>query len=114
MWVKEDTSILVYDSYLEAKILIYSAMTGAIIAKHQYQISGLGVKSVSTSPNGVFIIASFFDNKLKVFNCYTSKEITSLEHASTINLQASKNVLIYKEEQVRDGVSSYNVDMMTF
>lgn len=86
MWVKEDTSILVYDSYLEAKIFIYSAMTGTPIAKHIFSVSGLGVKSVSVSPNGVFIIASFFDNKLKVFNSYTSKEITSLEHSSQINL----------------------------
>ena len=36
MWVKEDTAILVYDTYLEAKILIYSAMTGSPIAKHLF------------------------------------------------------------------------------
>jgi hypothetical protein len=27
-WCKEDTAILVYDSPLEAKILVYSVMTG--------------------------------------------------------------------------------------
>ena len=34
MWCKEDTSILVYDTPLDSKILIYSAMTGECIAKH--------------------------------------------------------------------------------
>lgn len=34
MWCKEDTSILVYDTPLDSKILIYSAMTGECITKH--------------------------------------------------------------------------------
>jgi hypothetical protein len=34
MWCKEDTAIMVYDTPLEAKILIYSALTGECIVKH--------------------------------------------------------------------------------
>lgn len=34
MWCKEDTSILVYDTPLESRICIYSAMTGECLAKH--------------------------------------------------------------------------------
>ena len=34
MWCKEDTSLLVVDTPLESKILIYSAMTGEYLAKH--------------------------------------------------------------------------------
>ena len=30
-WCKEDTSLMVYDSPLDAKLLIYSAMTGACL-----------------------------------------------------------------------------------
>lgn len=33
-WTKEDSAVLVYDSPLESKILLYSAMTGDLIAKH--------------------------------------------------------------------------------
>jgi len=68
MWCKEDTSILVYDSPLEAKILIYSAMTGECLVKNNLQMSttaklgesilGLGIKSVTISPNGLYVMAS--------------------------------------------------------
>jgi hypothetical protein len=34
MWTKEDSAILVYDTPLENKIIVYSAMTGEPLAKH--------------------------------------------------------------------------------
>lgn len=34
MWTKEDTALLVYDTPLEAKVLVYSAMTGEVTARH--------------------------------------------------------------------------------
>ena len=68
MWIKEDTAILVYDTPLEAKISIYSAMTGEAVAKHNLSGPGLGIKSVVVSPNGVYMVAAFFDTKLRVFN----------------------------------------------
>jgi hypothetical protein len=34
MWTREDTAILVWDTPLESKILIYSAMTGEVLARH--------------------------------------------------------------------------------
>jgi hypothetical protein len=47
MWAKEDTSILVYDTPLEAKVIIYSAMTGEVVAKHNLMSGpGLGIKQV--------------------------------------------------------------------
>jgi hypothetical protein len=33
MWCKEDTSVLVYDSPLEAKLLVYSAMSGECLIR---------------------------------------------------------------------------------
>jgi hypothetical protein len=48
MWCKEDTSILVYDSPLEAKILIYSAMTGESLVKHNLQMSTIAKFGDST------------------------------------------------------------------
>lgn len=71
MWAKEDTAILVYDTPLEAKILIYSAMTGEIVAKHNLNGPGLGIKSVNLSPNGIFMTVAFFDTKLRIFNAYS-------------------------------------------
>lgn len=71
MWTKEDTALLIYDTPLEGKVLTYSALTGDLIARHNFAGPGLGVKSVSLSPNGIFMVIAFFDTKLKVFNAYS-------------------------------------------
>ena len=82
MWCKEDTAVLVYDSPLESRILIYSAMTGECVAKHSPQPlggAGLGLKSISLSPNGIFMIAAMFDSKLRIYNALSQKELAHLE-----------------------------------
>lgn len=61
MWTREDTSICVFDTPLEAKVLIYSSLTGELVARHQWNIVGMGVKNVLTSPDGVFMTIAFFD-----------------------------------------------------
>jgi WD40 repeat protein len=47
-WTKADSAILVWDTPLESK--------------------GLGVKSVSISPNQNFMVASLFDTKIRLYN----------------------------------------------
>ena len=90
-WCKEDTSIMVYDSPLDAKILIFSAMTGACLtnmnlqnysinAKYGDSSLALGIKSVSLSPNQYYAVASFFDTKIRLFNGISFKEIAALDH----------------------------------
>ena len=44
LWIKEDTAIVVYDSPLESKVLVYSALTGELLSRHQMPSQGLGVK----------------------------------------------------------------------
>ena len=73
MWCKEDTSILVYDSALECKFLVYSALTGECTGRPNLQQGsacqlGLGIKSVCLSPNLLFTAVAFFDTKLRIFN----------------------------------------------
>ncbi|CDW74000.1 wd-repeat protein [Stylonychia lemnae] len=110
MWAKEDTSILVYDTPLESKLIIYSAMTGEVVAKHNLSSGpGLGIKSVQLSPNGIFMTVAFFDTKLRIFNAYSQREIVSFEHTSQISFaQAEYNrVLIYRETQITEQLGSY-------
>lgn len=80
MWCRMDSAILVYDSPLEAKILVYNALTGECVAKHNPGSLGLGIKYVSLSPNSMFLIAAFFDTKIKLFNGISMLELASLEH----------------------------------
>jgi hypothetical protein len=41
---------------------------------------GLGIKSVNLSPNGLYVVATQFDTKIKLFNGISMKEIANLEH----------------------------------
>ena len=50
-WVSSDAALLVYDTALESRILIYSAATGDILTKFEPQIDGLGVKNLVLSSN---------------------------------------------------------------
>lgn len=43
-WAREDTTILVLDTPLESKVLLYSAMTGDLLSRFALQGPGLGVK----------------------------------------------------------------------
>ena len=84
MWCKEDTSILVYDSPLDAKISIYSAMTGECVARHHTsltQVGSLGIKQVILSPDMRYVASAMFENKIvKLYNGISMKEVASLEH----------------------------------
>lgn len=44
MWVNNDSAIMVYDSALDSKILIYGAGTGDLLNKFEPEVIGLGIK----------------------------------------------------------------------
>ena len=50
-WVSSDAALLVHDTALESKIMIYSAATGDVLSKFEPQIDGLGVKNLVLSGN---------------------------------------------------------------
>ncbi len=91
-WCREDTCILVYDTPLEAKFWVYSAMTGDCVVRHNLTVPvplssggntvglGLGIKSVSVSPNGVYVAVSTYDSKVRIFNGISMKEVSAFDH----------------------------------
>lgn len=113
-WCKEDSAILVYDSPLESRFMVYSAMTGDKLVEHKFTPTslasgqpgslGLGIKSMSLSPNGLFLLALFFDTKMRLYNAISMKEVAVLEHMQSINLTEMSGVVVYKEEQTRDNL----------
>lgn len=115
MWCKEDSSILVQDSPLESRLSVYSAMTGDKLIEHKYSCApqsqppapgsiGLGIKSLSLSPNGLYLVAAFFESKMRLYNGISVKEIAGLDHMQVINLNLPEmsNITVYKEEQSKD------------
>ena len=89
-WCREDTAVLVYDSPLEARFWVYSAMTGDCLVRQNLALTqgggtvalGLGIKSISISPNGIYVAIATFDSKVRLFNGVSMREVSSLEHQS--------------------------------
>ena len=51
----------------------------------------LGVKSVTLSPNGLYLMASQFDSKIRLFNGISMKEIAALDEKES-SLKTSKSL----------------------
>ena len=99
MWAKDNTAIIVWDSVLECKFLVYSP-TGNLIAKHEpYEIS-LGIKSVNMSPNGNYLAVGFYDQNVRLYNHMSWKLITEFNHVE--KLSDTNNFNIFKEEEIDD------------
>ncbi|ONI24969.1 hypothetical protein PRUPE_2G272800 [Prunus persica] len=82
-WSPDDSAIVIWDSPLEYKVLIYSP-DGRCLYKYQAYESGLGVKSVSWSPCGQFLAVGSYDQMLRVLNHLTWKTFAEFMHLSTV------------------------------
>ncbi|TXG70541.1 hypothetical protein EZV62_005476 [Acer yangbiense] len=82
-WSPDDSTIVIWDSLMEYKVLIYSP-DGRCLSKYQAYESGLGVKSVSWSPCGQFLAVGSYDQMLRVLNHLTWKTFAEFIHLSTV------------------------------
>ena len=78
-WSKDDTAIIVWDNPIEWRILVYSATQG-LIAKHIPYENALGFRTIKFSLNGQFMAAGSYDEKVRLYNHISWKEITEFEH----------------------------------
>nr|AGT21477.1 WD40 repeat-like superfamily protein [Tarenaya spinosa] len=93
-WSPDDSSIIVWDSPLEYKVLIYSP-DGRCLFKYQAYECGLGVKTVSWSPCGQFLAIGSYDQMLRILNHLTWKTFAEFVHLSTV--RAPCRAAIFKE-----------------
>ncbi|CAH9098054.1 unnamed protein product [Cuscuta europaea] len=82
-WSPDDSAIVIWDSPLEYKVLMYSP-DGRCLAKYQAYESGLGVKSVSWSPCSQFLAVGSYDQMLRVLNHLTWKVFAEFVHLSVV------------------------------
>ncbi|KAK0596388.1 hypothetical protein LWI29_015257 [Acer saccharum] len=82
-WSPDDSTLVIWDSLMEYKVLIYSP-DGRCLSKYQAYESGLGVKSVSWSPCGQFLAVGSYDQMLRVLNHLTWKTFAEFIHLSTV------------------------------
>lgn len=60
-WIQGDSAILVLDVMLESKMLIYSAATSDLLVRYEPDSVGLGIKSMTLSPNQNILAAGLHD-----------------------------------------------------
>ncbi|XVF11266.1 hypothetical protein REPUB_Repub08aG0012000 [Reevesia pubescens] len=95
-WSPDDSAIVIWDSPLEYKVLIYSPDGRCrCLFKYQAYESGLGVTSVSWSPCGQFLAVGSYDQMLRVLNHLTWKTFAEFMHLSTVRAPCS--AAVFKE-----------------
>ena len=97
VWSKDNTSIVVFDSELECKLLVYSP-TGNLMASHEPYTGQLGIATAKYSPNGSYIACGMNDNTVRLFNHFTMKQVTSLNHY--LNQIQGEIGSVFKEEEI--------------
>ncbi|THG17046.1 hypothetical protein TEA_013190 [Camellia sinensis var. sinensis] len=99
-WSPDDSAIVIWDSPLEYKVLIYSP-DGRCLFKYQAYESGLGVKSVSWSPCGQFLAVGSYDQMLRVLNPLTWKVFAEFIHLSTVRAPCCAAVFTEVDEPLQ-------------
>lgn len=71
-WVMNNTAIMVQDNPLESSFVIYAAMTGSKIVQHNPEANmGLGIRTLSQSPNSKMLACGIYDTNLVLYNTMT-------------------------------------------
>jgi len=105
-WAKDDTAIIAWDNPIECRLLVYSATQG-LLAQHIPYENALGFRSVNFSPSGQLLAAGSYDQKVRIYNHISWKEITELEHKKL--LSEDEDIHIYTEEEYKQG-GPYNYE----
>ncbi|EOY22790.1 Transducin/WD40 repeat-like superfamily protein isoform 4 [Theobroma cacao] len=108
-WSPDDSAIVIWDSPLEYKVLIYSP-DGRCLFKYQAYESGLGVKSVSWSPCGQFLAVGSYDQMLRVLNHLTWKTFAEFMHLSTVRAPCCAAVFKEVDEPLQLDMSELCLD----
>ncbi|KAL5728427.1 hypothetical protein ACHQM5_001513 [Ranunculus cassubicifolius] len=99
-----DSAIVIWDSPLDYKVLIYSP-DGRCLSKYQAYESGLGVKTVAWSACGQFLAVGSYDQMIRVFNHLTWKIFAEFMHLSNVRTPCSAAVFKEVDEPLQFDMS---------
>lgn len=108
-WAPDDSAIVIWDSILEYKVLIYSP-DGRCLSKYQAYESGLGIKSVSWSPCSQFLAVGSYDQMIRVLNHLTWKVFAEFTHLSNVRGPCAAAVFKEVDEPLQLGMSELSLN----
>ncbi|XP_030639387.1 WD repeat-containing protein WRAP73 [Chanos chanos] len=110
-WSPNCCVLAVWDSCLEYKVLLYS-LDGRLLSTYSAYEWSLGVKSIAWSPSSQFLAVGSYDEKVRILNHITWKNLIEFEHPSVIT---STKAVVYKEVERRPvvGTEDLSVHHMT-
>lgn len=92
-WAPNSCVLAVWESCLEYKVLLYS-LDGRLLSTYCAYEWSLGVKAVAWSPSSQFLAVGSYDEKVRLLNHVTWKEIAAFDHPANV---ASPKIVVYKE-----------------
>lgn len=107
-WSPDDSAIVIWDSILEYKVLVYSP-DGRCLSKYQAYESGLGVKSVSWSPCSQFLAVGSYDQMIRVLSHLTWKVFAEFTHLSNVRGPCAAAVFKEVDEPLQLGMSELSL-----
>ncbi|BBN06852.1 WD repeat-containing protein WRAP73 [Marchantia polymorpha subsp. ruderalis] len=108
-WSPKDSTIAVWDSPLEYKVLIYSP-DGRCLFKYSAYENALGIKTVAWSPCGQFLGVGSYDQAVRALNHLTWKPVAEFTHP--IVVKGPYNAVVFKEieESLHMDISKLNIN----
>ena len=107
-WTFDNSSIIVIDSPLVCRLLVYTPLGDLLWQIEPYQYK-LGIRNLFLSPNGKFISLGCYDQSVKVYNNISYTLITNFDHTSKTECFNNNKVNYFKEEGIEGfgGKSKY-------
>ena len=99
-WSPNGASIIAWDNCINYKLASFCPMRG-FISRFEPYIYALGIKSVKYSNNSLFVGIGSYDEKLRLLNALTWKNIGDIDCSQT--LINTEEVTVFKQE---DGFGS--------
>ncbi|ORZ38988.1 WD40-repeat-containing domain protein [Catenaria anguillulae PL171] len=95
-WSPDGRHLVVWDSLLDFKVLIYSPEGNLMHTYAPYQY-GLGVRNAVWSPTSQFVAVGGYDQKCHLLNHYTFNAIAEWAHVSSLTLTPKSKTVVFRE-----------------
>ncbi|KAI9472924.1 WD40-repeat-containing domain protein [Zychaea mexicana] len=96
-WSPDSQFLAAWDNCLYYKLLVYG-VDGSLHASYQAYEHGLGIKSITWSPDSSLLAVGSYDQKVRILRTSDWKPIIEFFHPSTLDQKFQKSALVYHQD----------------